>query len=161
MPSSYFSIEIRVEIKTREILSCQNPEIKYPDYKRYSESRDVRTRWHLTLGNRTRNLPHRKPCTETNVENPSHSVLRHKRFLNNEFTVLLLQSRERWHLCRQLDPLLSLSNSHATVKKLNYPEEIHSVRIQLNLARKGLDSSLTSWKVGTRLTRLWIGITIE
>ena len=42
MPSS---IEIRVEIKTREILSCQNPEIKYPDYKRYSESRDVRTRF--------------------------------------------------------------------------------------------------------------------
>ena len=45
MPSSYFSIEIRVEMKTREILSCQNPEIKYPDYKRYSESRDVRTRF--------------------------------------------------------------------------------------------------------------------
>ena len=45
MPSSYFRIEIRVEIKTREILSCQNLEIKYPDYKRYSESRDVRTRF--------------------------------------------------------------------------------------------------------------------
>lgn len=150
MPSSYFPIEIRVEVKTREILSCQNPEIKYPDYKRYSESRDVRTRFKGDTSGTFR--------IESRVLKPMLRILptryRHKRFLNNEFTVLLLQSRERWHLCRQLDPLLSLSNSHATVKKLNYPEEIHSVRIQLNLARKGLDSSLTSWKVGTRLTRL-------
>ena len=29
MPSSYFPIEIRVEKKPREILSCKNPEIKY------------------------------------------------------------------------------------------------------------------------------------
>lgn len=29
MPSSYFPIEMRAEIKPREVLSCQNPEIKY------------------------------------------------------------------------------------------------------------------------------------
>ena len=103
----------------------------------------------VTLGNRRRNLPNRKPRAEILATRHIH-----KCFLNNEFTVLILQSRERSHLCRLLDPLPSLSNLLATAEKSNYLEEMHSARMQLNLAKKGLDSSLTNWKVETRLSRL-------